>query len=353
MDNDTFGDPNNCVQDCNGQPTGYVDNDDDCDDTTDTITTGSKYYPDQDQDGFGDFSRPIIACEKPGEYVTDDQDCNDKDNSINPNGYEVCDGQDNDCNGIVDDVTDDTTKVTFYRDADADGYGDPNVTELGCAPSDGYVKNDDDCDDTNPEIYIGARCMVSESAESMCEGSINSSCTCEAKDSDNDGVCDTYDKCPDFDDNLDSDNNGIADCEERVCVSQKDKFKPKKLFTNKEPPRNSVTKTFDTPVNDLKFTVFDIGSRKNKYDEKVSIFYTVLGGEYRLWGSMTWDELKVINEGLSKKDRNDWIVEFEEKNVVDVTVTLEDTLASQSSATAKVKLGDLSYCTWEYPNGGS
>jgi len=72
MDNDTFGDPNNCVQDCNGQPTGYVDNDDDCDDTTDTITTGSKYYPDQDQDGFGDFSRPIIACEKPGEYVTDD-----------------------------------------------------------------------------------------------------------------------------------------------------------------------------------------------------------------------------------------------------------------------------------------
>jgi len=240
----------------------------------------------------------------------------------------VCDGQDNDCNGIVDDVTDDTTKVTFYRDADADGYGDPNVTELGCAPSDGYVKNDDDCDDTNPEIYIGARCMVSESAESMCEGSINSSCTCEAKDSDNDGVCDTYDKCPDFDDNLDSDNNGIADCEERVCVSQKDKFKPKKLFTNKEPPRNSVTKTFDTPVNDLKFTVFDIGSRKNKYDEKVSIFYTVLGGEYRLWGSMTWDELKVINEGLSKKDRNDWIVEFEEKNVVDVTVTLEDTLAS-------------------------
>jgi len=43
---------------------------------------------------------------------------------------------------------------------------------------------------------------------------------------------------------------------------------------------------------------------------------------------MTWDELKVINEGLSKKDRNDWIVEFEEKNVMDVTVTLEDTLAS-------------------------
>jgi len=72
----------------------------------------------------------------------------------------VCDGQDNDCNGIVDDVTDDTTKSKFYRDADGDSYGDPNVTELGCSPSDGYVKNDDDCDDTNPELYIGARCKV-------------------------------------------------------------------------------------------------------------------------------------------------------------------------------------------------
>jgi len=43
---------------------------------------------------------------------------------------------------------------------------------------------------------------------------------------------------------------------------------------------------------------------------------------------MTGDELKEINKGLSKKDRNDWIVEFEMKNVTSITVVLEDTLAS-------------------------
>jgi len=59
----------------------------------------------------------------------------------------------------------------FYRDQDHDGYGDPDETELACSPSDGYVDNDMDCDDTNPEIYIGAVCRVSD-----CEASINTAC---------------------------------------------------------------------------------------------------------------------------------------------------------------------------------
>ncbi|MEM9454267.1 MAG: MopE-related protein [Myxococcota bacterium] len=40
----------------------------------------------------------------------------------------------------------------FYADADADGFGDPNVTEVGCAPPAGFVDNADDCDDTDPDV---------------------------------------------------------------------------------------------------------------------------------------------------------------------------------------------------------
>ena len=41
---------------------------------------------------------------------------------------------------------------TFYRDADDDGYGSPLVTIEACEAPDGYVDNDEDCNDADDEI---------------------------------------------------------------------------------------------------------------------------------------------------------------------------------------------------------
>jgi len=103
----------------------------------------------------------------------------------------------------------------------------------------------------------------------------------------------------------------------------------------------------------VKFTVFNIGNRKDIYEERVTINYTDKNGEETFFGSMTKDDLKVINEGLSKKDRNDWFVEIYAKDVKSISVYLEDTLASKTNVRAKVNLGPIEYCTWEPPNSGS
>ncbi len=61
----------------------------------------------------------------------------------------------------IDDVAlmpmDPTDLNTYYQDADSDTYGnaDVSITVAGDAPT-GYVENNLDCDDTNPDIYPGA-----------------------------------------------------------------------------------------------------------------------------------------------------------------------------------------------------
>jgi hypothetical protein len=94
-DNDGFGDANVSQVSCNGAPTGYVANDNDCNDN-------QIQYVDDDGDGFG--STTMAAC-----GVTNNTDCDDT--------------------------------ATMYVDADGDGYGSHTLTACG-------VLNNDDCDDT-------------------------------------------------------------------------------------------------------------------------------------------------------------------------------------------------------------
>jgi hypothetical protein len=49
----------------------------------------------------------------------------------------------------------DCTKAAYFLDDDGDGYGNPAQPQEACLPPEGYVANDLDCDDTNPDVWPG------------------------------------------------------------------------------------------------------------------------------------------------------------------------------------------------------
>ena len=97
-----------------------------------------------------------MSCAAPEGYVADDTDCDDAIAEVNPDATEICDeGVDNDCDGLIDiddDSIDMTATTTYYEDANADLYGDANVSMDACEMPEGYIDNMDDCDDLDETI---------------------------------------------------------------------------------------------------------------------------------------------------------------------------------------------------------
>jgi PKD repeat protein len=62
-------------------------------------------------------------------FTTCEGDCNDTNAAIKPTAIEVCNGIDDNCNGL----TDEGLLVTYYLDADGDGYGLLQTTTLACS----------------------------------------------------------------------------------------------------------------------------------------------------------------------------------------------------------------------------
>src|SRR5690606_24332964 len=80
---------------------------------------------------------------------------------------EVCDGKDNNCDGILDNDAQDNE--TWYADIDQDGFGDPMSPKQACAPGPrGYVQNNTDCDDGNTAINPDAT-EVCDMADNDCD----------------------------------------------------------------------------------------------------------------------------------------------------------------------------------------
>ncbi len=192
-DGDGYGDASDSVQACD-QPVGYVESDDDCDDTSDQAFPGGievcddldnncdgvvdessaadaqTFYSDVDGDGYGNLAAPVLACEQPSGTVIDATDCNDGQATIHPGATEVCDGIDQDCDGVADDGASDAS--TWYSDGDGDGYGDSSVSTDACSAPVGYVGNDGDCDDTAFAVNPG-RTEVCNSIDDDCDGDID------------------------------------------------------------------------------------------------------------------------------------------------------------------------------------
>ncbi|MBX7191365.1 MAG: putative metal-binding motif-containing protein [Sandaracinaceae bacterium] len=108
-------------------------------------------YADHDGDGFGDAAAPLGDCVELAEgYVLDATDCDDAHESAHPGGTEVCNGVDDDCNG----TSDEGVMLSFYVDADGDGFG-AGVAVSACSAPAGHSAMAGDCDDTCASCHPG------------------------------------------------------------------------------------------------------------------------------------------------------------------------------------------------------
>ncbi|MFT5681637.1 MAG: hypothetical protein ACI8RZ_002543 [Myxococcota bacterium] len=97
-------------------------------------------------------------------------DCDDSEATTNPDAVEVCDSIDNDCDGAAD-GPDSIDVVTFYADADGDGYGDAGTASADCEIPSGAVLDDTDCDDGAGDVFPGATETAYDSIDQDCDGS--------------------------------------------------------------------------------------------------------------------------------------------------------------------------------------
>lgn len=187
-------DSNSSVGPATAEACDNVDND--CDDQVDEGFTTSTYYQDADGDSYGTVSVTVTACAAFTGYVSNDDDCNDSSSSAYPGATETYyDGIDQDCNGAdVTDADGDTyasTSVSGGTDCnDSSSSINPGATEVAydgidqdCsgadktdADGDGYsgtsASGGTDCDDDNAEIYPTAT-EVFNFLDDNCDGVVD------------------------------------------------------------------------------------------------------------------------------------------------------------------------------------
>ena len=208
-DGDGYGWGGDRITPCSQLPAGYVDNDDDCDDNPENgalIYPGaeefcdgldndcdfqfdedpidaSTYYKDADSDGFGDSEDTIQACNLPDGYTLWPGDCNPENPLIFPGAKEICDGEDNDCNDVIDDgdydpADEDEDMTPWYADTDGDGHGDGESIVYACLAPEGYTGSPSDCDDDNADIHILAP-ELCDGIDNNCNDLIDEVADCE------------------------------------------------------------------------------------------------------------------------------------------------------------------------------
>lgn len=157
-------------------------------------------------------------------------DCDDTNPNIYAAAPEHCDGQDENCNGLIDDNATDAT--LWYADNDGDGWGSDNGT-LACTRPSGALDSGGDCDDNNADIYQGAieQC---DGLDDNCDGSVPLD-----ESTDNDG--DTYLGCEDCDDNTATINPGSTE----ICDSN-----------NQDEDCDGLTDNNDTSADTSGFSTF-------------------------------------------------------------------------------------------------
>ncbi|MFA6010877.1 MAG: DUF1566 domain-containing protein, partial [Desulfobacteraceae bacterium] len=130
------------------------------------------WYKDRDGDGYGDDAvRMIIDAMdmQPVGYVANNADCNDDPNAlpikgdlINPGAADLPDDDiDQDCTG--------SDAFTWYKDSDNDGFGDQSIYLVKETQPATYVRNFDDCDDSNKSINPSMTELVDDGLDNNCD----------------------------------------------------------------------------------------------------------------------------------------------------------------------------------------
>jgi len=195
-DGDGYGNEAESLEACEA-PTGYVVDGGDCDDTRadrapgadelcdnldndcDGLVDGddpdetepSTWYADLDGDGFGDPGDVIQDCLRPNGYVSNGDDCDDGSDLVRPGALELCDGVDNDCDGVDDEAAVDAS-IWFY-DEDGDTWGDLTRSTLACSQPSDHVPLSGDCDDDDAAVRPGAQEVCGDGLDNDCNGLVD------------------------------------------------------------------------------------------------------------------------------------------------------------------------------------
>ncbi len=141
--------------------------DDNCDGVVDEGVR-QMWWADADGDGFGDAGQLVESCEPPSGFVNNDADCDDANVDVFPGAVEACNDVDDNCDGAVDEGL----GGAWFADTDGDGFGDAAVRADSCTPGDGFVADATDCDDDNRDVFPGAP-EVCNDIDDNCDGVVD------------------------------------------------------------------------------------------------------------------------------------------------------------------------------------
>ena len=171
---------------CNGK-------DDNCDGATDEEEGAgcTKYYRDDDQDGYGFALDWKCLCAPQDPYDTEEYaDCDLDDPDIHPFALEYCNLKDDDCDSAVDEE-DAVGCFPFFRDEDKDGYGVPGDSRCLCNTESPYsVQLEGDCRDDDQDVFPGASEACNgqdDNCNDITDESGAEGCTVYYRDEDGDG----------------------------------------------------------------------------------------------------------------------------------------------------------------------
>jgi hypothetical protein len=130
-----------------------------------------RWYPDADGDGYGLESGILYSCTAPAGYVPYawmiQYDCDDADAAVNPVALELCNSIDDNCDGEVDEASENAPST--YEDLDGDGYGGM-WHGYSCTPDEpGFTSTAGDCDDTEASRSPAAT-EVCDGHDTDCDG---------------------------------------------------------------------------------------------------------------------------------------------------------------------------------------